>query len=223
MSGENYDEGVERIHTAGASRDNHQRYLRERQQKRLKTRITGLLAALTIVGIGYGSIWYHSRNQDTALDLLNAATHSLESGDYKRAYEKATAAAKTGNYEWHGHFYSAIALTYMNRPQEAQAALSNAISHFKDYYPPLHYFPTLSLYSEKGFTRKEINSRFREATKRFRVLPAFSLYLDEGKVCYPRDVFLGLDYGRGKIPVIACFPEQVVQKIRSGFRTPSGS
>ncbi len=215
MSGENYDEGIERIHLAGASQDTHQQYLRERQRKRLKTRLFGLIAALLMVGIGYGAIWYHSRHQDTALQLLEKTSFYLEQGNYNQALLAAEAVINTESFEWHGYFYKTVSLIYLNRPKEAKQVSEETYQSYSKPYLPLHFHPVITFALENELGHEKIRTHYRKLENTFDRLEIFSRYLNEGKICYPKQAILEPDFGKAAVPELACFSEQVVEAYRA--------
>ncbi|GEM_PF-4385126 len=215
MSGENYDEGIERIHLSGASQDTHQQYLRQRQRKRLKERLFGLIAALLIVGIGYGSIWYHSRNQDTALQLLAKISFYLEQEKYNQALQTAEAIIDTDSFEWHGYFYKTVSLIYLNRPKEAKQLSEATYQTYSKPYLPLHFHPVLIFTLEDELGYEKIKTHFMKLENTFGKSEIISRYLSEGKICYPKQAILEPDFGKATVPDLVCFSEQVVEAYRT--------
>lgn len=60
MPAGNYEEGIDRIHLMEAHRRANQDFLRHRQNKRLRSRILGTVAAVVIISSFIGSYWSHA-------------------------------------------------------------------------------------------------------------------------------------------------------------------
>lgn len=59
MPAGNYDEGIDRIHLLDAHHRANRDFLRHRQNKRLRSRILGIVAALAIILSFIGSYWHY--------------------------------------------------------------------------------------------------------------------------------------------------------------------
>ncbi|USG62757.1 hypothetical protein NBZ79_07170 [Sneathiella marina] len=60
MPAGNYDEGIDRMHLMDAHRRANQDFLRHRQNKRLRSRILGTVAAIVIILSFVGSYWHYA-------------------------------------------------------------------------------------------------------------------------------------------------------------------
>ncbi|MBL4666804.1 MAG: hypothetical protein JKY04_05455 [Sneathiella sp.] len=114
----------------GAAERANQTYLRDRQKKRMRDKITGIIVATLFVASGLGYIAYVDEQQNQTKELLRQTYLLLGQKDFETAVLKATEAIEKGHYESRGYYTRAIAHIHLGKIEEAKKDSRKAVSVF---------------------------------------------------------------------------------------------
>lgn len=158
MSGENYDEGIERANLIGAADHSNQSYLRDRQKKRMRDGIIGMSVAILLVITGLSYTAYVGEQQKQALALLGTSQLLLGQKEFTKSILTATKAIEIGHHQWHGYYARAVAHLNLGKIKDASLDIDKAVSFFAPDYRllPLSFWDLYTLIHYNSIDSDEV-------------------------------------------------------------------
>ncbi|WP_169568188.1 tetratricopeptide repeat protein [Sneathiella limimaris] len=153
MSGENYDEGVERVPMAGARFQSSQSALRRLQALRLREKVIGTLVALSFVLVLLVIFKLMAWGKTDASKALKEADEALRKGAYEQVLSHADNALEYENYAPEAHLFSAYAYIFLGQYEKAIQETDKAIALTSDELPEVREYWLLKILltpKEKG-------------------------------------------------------------------------